>query len=134
MAEINKEVIKNPIETKAFQRLQKKLTIDVLWMWILKLLSEGPKYAYELKEEMQKRFGFSAATVTNYTVLYLLEKEGIVKKIEISNDLERIDRKYYTMTPLGEELFKEAKKFLKEIYGKLFEEEIDENENKEKTE
>ncbi|MHA1686617.1 MAG: PadR family transcriptional regulator [Candidatus Heimdallarchaeaceae archaeon] len=116
--------VQDPKETKAFQRLKKKLTIDVLWMWILKLLSEGPKYAYELKQEMQRRFGFSSATVTNYTVLYLLEKEGIVKKVEISNDLERIDRKYYTLTPLGIQLFEEAKKFLKEIYNVLFKEEI----------
>ena len=119
--------VQDPKETKAFQRLKKKLTIDVLWVWILKLLSEGPKYAYELKQEMQKRFGFSSATVTNYTVLYLLEKEGIVKKIEISNDLERIDRKYYTLTPLGKQLFEEAKKFLKETYTVLFQEKLEDN-------
>ncbi len=38
--------------------------------------------------------------------------------------MERIDRKYYTLTPLGIQLFEEAKKFLKEIYNVLFKEEI----------
>ena len=106
--------------SKAFQRLEQNLTKDLLWIWVLTLLKEGPKYAYELRNEIQKRYGFSPATVTNYTILYLLKDEGIVRKTEMRNDVERIDRKYYEITELGEKLLEEANHYLKETYQKLF--------------
>jgi DNA-binding PadR family transcriptional regulator len=114
------ELIKHAKESKAFLRLEKNLTIDLLWIWVLKLLKEGPKYAYELKEEIEKRFNFSPATVTNYTILYLLEREGIVKKTEMRNELERIDRKYYEITELGDKLMEEAENYLRSTVEKLF--------------
>ncbi|MHA1866915.1 MAG: PadR family transcriptional regulator [Candidatus Heimdallarchaeaceae archaeon] len=110
----------NPRLTKAFKRLEKKLTIEILFLWVIRLLKDGPKYAYELKQEFQDRFGFSPATVTNYTVLYLLEKEGIVKRTEVVVDDERIDRKYYALTELGEKLFEECKIFLEDTFSILF--------------
>ena len=121
MTSSQNDLLKEAKTSKAFQRLEKNLTIDLLWIWVLKLLKEGPKYAYELKQEIQKRFGFSPAIVTNYTILYLLEREGVVKKIEMRNDIERIDRKYYEITELGYKLMEEAEKYLKETYNKLFE-------------
>jgi DNA-binding PadR family transcriptional regulator len=114
------ELIKLAKESKAYLRLEKNLTIDLLWIWVLKLLKEGPKYAYELKDEIEKRFNFSPATVTNYTILYLLEREGIVKKTEMRNELERIDRKYYEITELGDKLMEEAEMYLTNTLEKLF--------------
>ncbi len=112
-------------ESKAYQRLVKNLTIDLLWIWVLKLLREKPKYAYQLKQEIQERFNFSPATVTNYTILYLLEREGLVEKTEMRNSDERIDRKYYVITKFGEEVMDDAELYLKQIYEKLFSKEID---------
>jgi len=112
-------------ESKAYQRLVKNLTIDLLWIWVLKLLREKPKYAYQLKQEIQERFNFSPATVTNYTILYLLEREGLVEKTEMRNSEERIDRKYYVITKFGEEVMDDAELYLKQIYEKLFSKEID---------
>ena len=112
-------------ESKAYQRLVKNLTIDLLWIWVLKLLREKPKYAYQLKKEIQERFNFSPATVTNYTILYLLEREGLVEKTEMRNSEERIDRKYYVITKFGEEVMDDAELYLKQIYEKLFSKEID---------
>jgi DNA-binding PadR family transcriptional regulator len=112
-------------ESKAYQRLVKNLTIDLLWIWVLKLLKEKPKYAYQLKQEIQERFNFSPATVTNYTILYLLEREGLVEKTEMRNSDERIDRKYYVITKFGEEVMDDAELYLKQIYEKLFSKEID---------
>ena len=112
-------------ESKAYLRLVKNLTIDLLWIWVLKLLKEGPKYAYQLKREIQEKFGFSPATVTNYTILYLLEREGLVEKTDMRNSDERIDRKYYIITKFGEEVMKEAELYLKQTYEKLFSKEID---------
>ncbi len=112
-------------ESKAYQRLVKNLTIDLLWIWVLKLLREKPKYAYQLKQEIQERFNFSPATVTNYTILYLLEREGLVEKTETRNSDERIDRKYYVITKFGEEVMDDAELYLKQTYEKLFSKEID---------
>ncbi len=109
-----------PEETKAYQRLEKNFTIDLLWIWVLKLLREGPKYAYELRQEIQTKFGFSPATVTNYTILYLLEREGVVEKVEKRNSDERIDRKYYAITDLGEKLMDTAETYLRTTINKLF--------------
>jgi DNA-binding PadR family transcriptional regulator len=109
-----------PEETKAYQRLEKNFTIDLLWIWVLKLLREGPKYAYELRQEIQNKFGFSPATVTNYTILYLLEREGVVEKVEKRNSDERIDRKYYAITDLGEKLMDTAEAYLRTTIDKLF--------------
>ncbi len=117
--------IEDSKESKAYQRLVKNLTIDLLWIWVLKLLREGPKYAYQLKREIQERFGFSPATVTNYTILYLLEREGLVEKTEMRNSDERIDRKYYIITKFGEEVMGDAELYLKQTYEKLFSKEID---------
>jgi DNA-binding PadR family transcriptional regulator len=113
-------LVQNPKESKAFQRLEKNLTIDLLWIWILKLLRSEPKYAYQLKQEIQEKFGFSPATVTNYTILYLLEREGLVEKTEMTNNVERIDRKYYIITKFGEEVMDEAEVYLEGVYKKLF--------------
>ncbi|MCE7738769.1 MAG: helix-turn-helix transcriptional regulator [Candidatus Heimdallarchaeota archaeon] len=117
--------VKSSKDSKAYQRLVKNLTIDLLWIWVLKLLREKPKYAYQLKQEIQERFNFSPATVTNYTILYLLEREGLVEKTEMRNSDERIDRKYYVITKFGEEVMNEAELYLKQIYEKLFSKEID---------
>ena len=115
----------DPRESKAFLRLEKNLTIDLLWIWILKLLRSEPKYAYQLKQEIQEQFGFTPATVTNYTILYLLEREGLVEKTEISNNVERIDRKYYIITKFGEEVMDEAESYLGDVYKKLFSKDIE---------
>ena len=109
-----------PEETKAFQRLKKNFTIDLLWIWILRLLRDGPKYAYELRQEIETKFGFSPATVTNYTILYLLEREGVVQKVEKRKSDERIDRKYYGITDLGEQLMDEAENYIYATISKLF--------------
>ena len=53
-------------ETAAIQRLQKKLTKENLFMYILRLLQDKEHYGYELRAEIKKRFGFTMATVTSY--------------------------------------------------------------------
>ena len=123
MTSSENDLIKKVKNSKAFLRLEKNLTIDLLWIWVLKLLKEGPKYAYELKQEIQNRFNFSPAIVTNYTILYLLEREGVVRKIEMRNEIERIDRKYYEITELGYKLMEEAENYIQETYNKLFDKE-----------
>ncbi|MCG3220851.1 MAG: helix-turn-helix transcriptional regulator [Candidatus Heimdallarchaeota archaeon] len=123
MTSSENDILTEAKNSKAFLRLEKNLTIDLLWIWVLKLLKEGPKYAYELKQEIQNRFGFSPAIVTNYTILYLLEREGVVRKIEMRNEIERIDRKYYEITELGYKLMEEAENYIQKTFNKLFDKE-----------
>ncbi|MHA1434567.1 MAG: PadR family transcriptional regulator [Candidatus Heimdallarchaeota archaeon] len=134
----------DPKETsKAFKRLKKKISIDNLWIYILRLLLEKEMYGYELKESIKNRFGFEPATVTSYTILYKLEKDELVtsyvkdnptsytilyklEKDELvtsyvkDNPEGRPDRKYYTITEEGKKAMKEAKGLFEEIFGKVF--------------
>ncbi len=73
-----------------------------------------------MRQEIETKFGFSPAIVTNYTILYLLEREGVVQKVEKRNSDERIDRKYYAITDLGEKLMDEAENYLYTTISKLF--------------
>ncbi len=106
---------------KPLERLRKKLRVENLYIWILILLQEEKKYAYELKNEIKERFGFAPATVTSYAVLYKLNREGYVETIT-QNPFP--NRKYYQITPKGEKLIEETKKVFKELYQELFGEDL----------
>ena len=106
--------------SKAFKRLTKKISIDNLWIYILRLLQEKEMYGYELKESIKERFGFEPATVTSYTILYKLEKDNLVTSHMKDNPEGRPDRKYYTITQEGKNAMKKAKKLFEEISEKVF--------------
>ena len=111
----------DPKETsKAFKRLKKKISIDNLWIYILRLLLEKEMYGYELKESIKTRFGFEPATVTSYTILYKLEKDELVVSHVKDNPEGRPDRKYYAITEEGKRAMREAKGLFEEIFGKVF--------------
>ena len=105
---------------RAFKRLKNKITIDNLWIYILRLLQEKNMYGYELKESIKTKFGFAPATVTSYTILYKLEKDELVTSFISDNPEGRPDRKYYAITEKGKEAMKEARNLLSEILVKVF--------------
>jgi DNA-binding PadR family transcriptional regulator len=104
------------ISYKPVERLWKKLRTQNLWVWILKLLTEKSKYAYELREEIKERFSFTPATVTSYAVLYRLEKSGFVT--EASQTLSP-NRKYYEITDKGRDALNEAEQMIKDTLLEL---------------
>ncbi|MFW9922142.1 MAG: PadR family transcriptional regulator [Candidatus Thorarchaeota archaeon] len=106
--------------SKAFKRLKKKISIDNLWIYILRLLMEKEMYGYELRDSIKERFGFEPATVTSYTILYKLEKDDLVVSNVKDNPEGRPDRKYYTITEEGKKAMIEAKGLFEEIYSKVF--------------
>ena len=106
--------------SKAVKRLYKKTTKEVLWLYILRLLQEGPRYGYELAREIKERFGFSPARVSSYVILYKLERGGLVLSKVKGSFTGRPDRKYYEITEKGEEQMKLAKEYLKELMQKVF--------------
>jgi len=108
--------------TSPMERLRNKITKEVLWLYILRLLKERPMYAYELKERIKDAFNFEPATVSSYVVLYKLEKDGYVTAEWQDSKTGKPSRKYYHLTPKGEELLKEGIIFLEDMLAKLKEE------------
>jgi len=101
------------------KRLERKTTKEILWPYVLRLLQERPMYAYELRQEMNKRFGWKPPMVTSYTVLYRLQREGYLT-MEWKEQRGKPARKYYKITDKGRELFEEAEKYFMVLYKKLF--------------
>jgi DNA-binding PadR family transcriptional regulator len=94
-------------------RLKKKTSKEILWIYILRLLIEREMYAYELKKALKKKFDIDPAMITPYVVLYRLEKEGFVSSRWDKN------KKYYQITSKGKELFEEGFKYIEGIVKKL---------------
>lgn len=103
-------------QSKAMTRLQNKLTKEMLWMYILRLLQERPHYGYEIKELVTKRFGFSPATVSGYAIIYRLTKDGLI----VGQRTDDSPRKYYEITEEGIEAMKNAKEFLSITMSRVF--------------
>ncbi|MFQ6124622.1 MAG: PadR family transcriptional regulator [Candidatus Heimdallarchaeota archaeon] len=108
------------IETAAIKRLQKKLTKETLFMYILRLLQDKEHYGYELRQEIKNRFGFTMATVTSYVILYQMEREKLVISKKKKSPKGRPSRKYYKITDKGSRVMTEAKKILTDTLGKVF--------------
>lgn len=99
----------------ALKRLQKKLTKENLWIYILTLLRDEPLYAYQIKEKIKERFGFEPATITCYAVLYRLEMEGLVESKTEKGASNNIVRRYYRLTEKGLRTVEAGKEFLKKV-------------------
>lgn len=102
------------------ERLKTKMTKEVMWLYVLRLLMERPMYAYEIKRQIRNRFEWEAATVTSYVVFYNLKKEGYVTTEWVESKEGRPNRKYYAITDMGRELFNEGRKFMEEMMQSLF--------------
>ncbi|OYT40763.1 MAG: PadR family transcriptional regulator, partial [Candidatus Altiarchaeales archaeon ex4484_43] len=101
---------------KPLKRLERKITIENMWIYLLSLLKERPMYAYEIRERIRECFGFNTGQVTAYVVLYKLERSGYVKA-EWRGQIRR--RKYYEITESGEKLLKDGIKFLENLMEKI---------------
>ena len=101
------------MEGKHIKRLEKLNTTECLWVYVLKILSEGPSHAYVLRRQIQERFGFRPGTVTAYKVLYDLQRLGLVTKKK--SGMKRI----YEITDTGRQDLKKASDFYSELAVKL---------------
>ncbi|AMM54803.1 PadR family transcriptional regulator [Pyrococcus kukulkanii] len=100
-------------------RLKDKLTKEMLWIYILKLLKERPMYAYEIRGQLKRRFGFEPATVSSYVVLYKLEEAGYVTSEWHEGESGKPSRKYYQLTEKGEKLFEDGIKIIENVLEML---------------
>lgn len=100
-------------ETTIVKRHMEQLLFDVkrgfLQFVVLSLIYKGPKYAYEIKEDVYRvTAGAFAIDLNNlYKKLRTLEQDGILRSFEKSSD-KGANRKYYTLTPFGKKFFKEV--------------------------
>jgi DNA-binding PadR family transcriptional regulator len=101
---------------KAMKRLRDKLTKEMLWIYILRLLQERPHYGYEIKELVKDRFQFSPAIVSGYAIIYRMKREGLIEE-KVNNESPR---KYYGITEQGRNSMKEAKLFLTKTLESVF--------------
>jgi DNA-binding PadR family transcriptional regulator len=70
----------------------------------LALLSSGPAHGYELKQELEQRFGSTLAPLNAgqvYTTLQRLERDGLVQGEDVSGDSRQ--KRVYTLTDAGRE-------------------------------
>jgi len=93
----------------ALDRLRTTLTKGNLWLYVLKLLSDSPATPGEIKDGVNSRYAFSPATITFYSVLYKLRREGLVKK---SSDEFRTK---YEITERGREELSKGRNFLERV-------------------
>ncbi|NHI91425.1 MAG: PadR family transcriptional regulator [Candidatus Lokiarchaeota archaeon] len=111
---------------KAINRLIDKITKANLWLYILRLLIEKPRYGYEIKNKIKDRYGFSPAIVSSYVILYKMKKDKLVEEHEEinkegdNNKSGKPGRIYYYITDLGKETMSEAKEYIVALLDEIF--------------
>lgn len=103
----------------AYERLLRKTTKENLWLYVLSILKDRSMYAYQLRDEIERRFGFIVGEVTAYVVMYGLKKEGLVRVSKEEPRKEGLARKYYSITPQGRALLSKGVSYLRELSQKL---------------
>ncbi len=97
----------------AYEHLKDSLTKGNLWVYILSVLQERPSTPVELKAAVRQKHGFSPATITFYSVIYKLQREGLVKRASDSF------RSSYEITPKGAGELAKAREILSEVTRRL---------------
>ena len=104
----NNDIIKKQIDQLTFD-----LKRGFLQFVTLHLISQKPRYAYEIKEEILTitRGAFDIDRNNLYKKLRLLEKDGVLKSY-MKPSTYGADRKYYDITPFGKKLYNEMHQLL----------------------
>ncbi len=102
-----------PTQSKTLLRLERKMTTENLWLYILSILKEKPTYAYNIRVRIAEKYGFKPPTMTVYTVLYRLIREGLIEPVDYNG------MKVYRVTDKGLAIYEQAVKYLQEVVNKL---------------
>lgn len=102
---------------KALRRFVDKLTKENLWIYVLRLLQEGPKHDSEIRDMMNKRFGFEPTGVTSHTILYKMTRDGLVEE---KKGKGKSEGRHYTITSDGERAMQSAKVILTNLIKNAF--------------
>jgi PadR family transcriptional regulator PadR len=109
------EIIKRQIDQLTFDLKRGFLQFVTLF-----LINQGPKYTYEIKDEVLKlsQGAFDIDRNNLYKKLRSLEKEGILKSHK-KPSMQGADRKYYALTPFGKKLYSEMYQLLIPVMSSL---------------
>ncbi len=101
--------------TRALDRLRRKLTVENLWIYIIKaIIDEGhPMRAYSIKKKIAEKYGVRPSTITVYTVIYRMAGEGLLARTSGDGDV------LYTVTEKGLRTYYEGIEFIREILERL---------------
>lgn len=92
--------------------VKKRLFQGFITMHILHHAKDQPIYGIWMVSELAHH-GYQLSYGTLYPILHGLEKEGLLTSS--SSTVEGKVRKYYALTPLGEEALSELRIYLKEL-------------------
>ncbi|RLG84668.1 MAG: PadR family transcriptional regulator [Thermoprotei archaeon] len=102
------------LSVKALERLKRKITIENLWMYIIRILVEQePLRAYDIKVLLREKYGIKPATVTVYSVIYRMASDNLIKPVQVYGETR------YRVTEQGKIALKKAIELLEETVNKL---------------
>jgi PadR family transcriptional regulator len=96
--------------------INRKFFLGFIRIHILYHAQKENIYGVQMMEELQ-RHGYQLSPGTLYPILHSLEKEGFLKSQK--NNVEGKIRKYYSITPAGEEILRKAIEKLKELTSEV---------------
>ncbi len=107
------EMPKQKIKEKYHDQIVFDLKRGFLQFITLVIISESPKYVYEIKAEIlkQTRGGFDIDRNNLYKKLRSLESDGVLKS-HMEPSARGAQRKYYMLTKLGSVLLRETHELL----------------------
>ncbi|MEM0361118.1 MAG: hypothetical protein QXY36_02360 [Sulfolobales archaeon] len=95
---------------KAYERLKRKITVENLWLYIIKVLKDaGELRAYDIKKELAKRFDVKPATITVYAVVYKMAREGLIESVRTTDGVR------YRVTERGLQTFDQGIAYIREV-------------------
>jgi DNA-binding PadR family transcriptional regulator len=80
------------------------------------MLKNGPMYGYEIARRLKTDFNIPIATITAYVVLYKMEREGLVERVEhaeAAGGKVNIRKVYYRQTDKGRDTLEKGVEYLK---------------------
>jgi len=110
------------ILSKHLEQLQFDIKRGFLQFTVLSLISRGPKYAYEIKDEIYAvtEGAFDIDRNNLYKKLRTLENEGILKSVK-EPSAQGANRKYYSLTHFGRSFLKEISALMVPVIDSFYE-------------
>lgn len=90
----------------------------LLPLYVLQCLQNKEYYGYELIQELKNAFGVDVTEGTIYPLLIRLMKENLLAHKWVEQP-SGIPRKYYAISPQGQEAYNEMKKIIGSTFKKI---------------
>jgi len=100
----------------------REIFLGFIRVHILHHASLNPVYGLELIKELESH-GYNVSPGTMYPILGKLEQNGLLSSTEMN--VEGKIRKYYRITPAGNDVLKKAREKVRELAGEILREKQD---------